>query len=163
MNTYSSKTYEKKDVLEVQCYKISNSNDNSKFLASYAAYSIIKNLEEKKLTCKLLHIFLQRNFALFHIIWIWFATVTLYPTLGSCGACTPFSVPPQWNTGIEGTLSLPEGALQSLEIQAKGGDSDNGSSWWNLHPSYAKYPEMIPPSPLKSKTDTKIYDKCIRK
>lgn len=117
----------------------------------------------KKLTCKLLHIFLQRNFALFHIIWICFATATLYPTLGSCGACTPFSVPPQWNTGIEGTLSLPEGALQSLEIQAKGGDSDNGSSWWNLHPSYAKYPEMIPPSHLKSKTDTKIYDKCIRK
>lgn len=83
----------------------------------------------KKLTCKLLHIFIQRNFALFHIIWICFATATLYPTLGSCGACTPFSVPPQWNTGIEGTLSLPEGALQSLEIQAKGGDSDNGSSW----------------------------------
>lgn len=64
-----------------------------------------------------------------NIIWICFATATLYPTLGSCGACTPFSVPPQWNTGIEGTLSLPEGALQSLEIQAKGGDSDNGSSW----------------------------------
>lgn len=98
-----------------------------------------------------------------NIIWICFATATLYPTLGSCGACTPFSVPPQWNTGIECTLSLPEGALQSLEIQTKGGDSDNGSSWWNLHPSYAEYPEKIPPSHLKSKTDTKIYDKCIRK
>lgn len=145
--------------MEVQWYKISNSNDKSKFLASYATYSIIKILEEKNWLANY-SIYLSKEILHYFIC---FATATLYPTLGSCGACTPFSVPPQWNTGIEGTLSLPEGALQSLEIQAKGGDSDNGSSWWNLHPSYAKYPEMIPPSHLKSKTDTKIYDKCIRK
>lgn len=47
MNTCSSKTYQKKDVLEVQWYKILNSNDNGKFLASHATYSIIKNLEKK--------------------------------------------------------------------------------------------------------------------
>lgn len=33
--------------MEVQWYKISNSNDNSKFLASYATYSIIKKKKLK--------------------------------------------------------------------------------------------------------------------
>lgn len=80
------------------------------------------NIEYRVLHFQQSYIPLQQNFVFLDILCTSVVPITLYPTLGSCGVCTPFSVPLQWNTGIEYILSLPAGALQSLEIQAKRGD-----------------------------------------